>query len=372
MRSSRIYPDKDHRANSLWTLCTPVSRPLAPASSFCGKRCNATISTLALSLPPIRIYPNICRRAGKARQWLSGFTGSVGTLVVTRRVCRFVRRQPLLVAGRNATGRQRHRADEDPGRQQRCCTSTGWPAICAGGQTVAVDGEVLGLAGARALRAGAASARHRAAHRLSICWTTSGPTGRRCRPRRWLRTRRAARDRWRAPTSWRRCATRCAAHGADCALHLDGRRHRVAVQPARRRRQLQPGLPRARAGRRDSARRCSSAEGKVAGRAARARWRPTASSSRRTRSAAAALAALPAGAALLIDPRRITLGLREQVPRGVQGGRGDQPEHASPRAARATPKRRMCARRWSRTAPRCASSTPGSSTRSRRRARSPS
>ena len=34
--------------------------------------------------------------------------------------------------------------------------------------------------------------------------------------------------------------------------------------------------------------------------------------------AASALAALPAGAALLIDPKRVTLGLREQVPDGVR------------------------------------------------------
>ena len=32
--------------------------------------------------PRTRTFPNTCRRAGR-RRWLSGFTGSVGTLVVT-------------------------------------------------------------------------------------------------------------------------------------------------------------------------------------------------------------------------------------------------------------------------------------------------
>ena len=36
----------------------------------------------------------------QGREWLSGFTGSMGTLVVTRDARRAVRRQPLLGAGR--------------------------------------------------------------------------------------------------------------------------------------------------------------------------------------------------------------------------------------------------------------------------------
>ena len=43
----------------------------------------------------------------QGRQWLSGFTGSMGTLVVTLDTRRAVRRQPLLGAGR---GRARRHA----------------------------------------------------------------------------------------------------------------------------------------------------------------------------------------------------------------------------------------------------------------------
>ncbi len=53
----------------------------------------------------------------QARQWLSGFTGSMGTLVVTARRGGAVRRQPLLDAGRARARRQRHRAGEDPHRR---------------------------------------------------------------------------------------------------------------------------------------------------------------------------------------------------------------------------------------------------------------
>ncbi len=112
----------------------------------------------------------------------------------------------------------------------------------------------------------------------------------------------------------------------DPPLRLDGRRHRLAAQPARRRRRLQPGVPRPpadRRARRDAVRR------------RRARSTPhwprsspaTASRVAPYADAPGALAALPADAVLLIDPKRVTLGLREHA--RVRARRGDQPEHAA-------------------------------------------
>ncbi len=140
-------------------------------------------------------------------------------------------------------------------------------------------------------------------------------------------------------------------------LHLDRRRHRLAAQPARRRRQLQPGVPGPRAARTRAARRCSSPTARSTPRC-RPRWPPTACASRPMTQAAAALAALPADAVLLIDPRRVTLGLRAHA-HACTVVEAINPSTCS-RAARAPPRPRTCARRWRRTARRCASSTPGS------------
>jgi Xaa-Pro aminopeptidase len=69
---------------------------------------------------------------------------------------------------------------------------------------------------------------------------------------------------------------------------------------------------------------------------------------------AAALAALPADARLLVDPRRTTLGWSSRAARA-------RIEAINPstlaKSRRATPRRPTCAARWSRTASRCASST---------------
>ena len=86
----------------------------------------------------------------QGREWLSGFTGSMATLVHDHAGCT-VRRQPLLDAGRDRTGRQRHRAGQD---RHRCRHP---PRAVAGaqrgaGQAVGVDGAVLGLAAAQQLR----------------------------------------------------------------------------------------------------------------------------------------------------------------------------------------------------------------------------
>ena len=121
-----------------------------------------------------RTCPNTCPSAGRAAQWLSGFTGSMGTLVVTLDARRAVRRQPLLGAGRGRARRQRHRAGEDRHRHRARTTSTGWPRTSPAAQTVAVDGSVLGLAAAQP------AARRARRAPASRCAPTST-----CSPRVW-------------------------------------------------------------------------------------------------------------------------------------------------------------------------------------------
>jgi Xaa-Pro aminopeptidase len=176
------------------------------------------------------------------------------------------------------------------------------------GETVGVDGSVLGLAAAAALRStltaagiglktdfdvlaevwperpglpGAPVYEHRAPEARS--------------PQRELAEVRAAIKRPRR----------------NPPLRLDGRRHRLAAEPARRRRRLQPGVPRAPADRgRDATlyvddRKVDAA---LAAQLARdgVRVAPYADTPGCT-------AALPADAVLLIDPKRVTLGLREHA-----------------------------------------------------------
>ena len=117
----------------------------------------------------------------QGRQWLSGFTGSVGTLVVTARLRGRVGRQPLLDAGRSATRRHRHRADEDDGAASRPRrTSTGlrrtWRRARRSPSTAPCS------ASRRRARCGRADgARHRAAHGSRFARCRLARRGRACR-----------------------------------------------------------------------------------------------------------------------------------------------------------------------------------------------
>ena len=142
----------------------------------------------------------------QARQWASGFTGSMAHAGRHRRARRALRRQPLLGPGRAPARRQRHRAGPDRDsrggaahrlavRQRRprrrrsrsTATSSAWP------------------------RRASSATRSRAA--ASPCAATStssrspGPSARRRRRARSTSTSRRRR-RTRAPPSWRRCARR--------------------------------------------------------------------------------------------------------------------------------------------------------------------
>ena len=229
------------------------------------------------------------------------------------------------------------RAAQTVGGRRRACSGLAAARRCAtrwtrAGITLRTD---LDLLDARLARPPGAAGRAGLRARAAACAAAARrQAGRRAR-RRWRDARRHA------------------------PLHLDRRRHRLAVQPARRRRRLQPGVPGARAGRARGRARCSSATARST-----PRW-PHALAADGVRvapydEAGAALAALPAGAALLLDPRRVTLGLRERVPAACSVVEAINPTHAGQEPQ---DRRRGGARaraRWSRTARRCASSSPGS------------
>ncbi len=150
----------------------------------------------------------------QARQWASGFTGSMATLVVTRRPRRALRRQPLLGAGRAAARRQRHRAGPDRRLRRRRSTSTG----CA--RNVARGGDGRGRR-QRARPGRGAPARRRARalrHRRCAATSTSsrspGPSARRRRRARSTSTPRPRR-RIRAPPSSAQVRAAMAAAGAS-------------------------------------------------------------------------------------------------------------------------------------------------------------
>jgi NADH dehydrogenase len=252
----------------------------------------------------------------------SGFTGSMGTLVVTLDEAllfadsRYWVQAEAELAGTGIelvkipTGRDgAHRLAGRPGARRR---------------TVAVDGQVLALAAAQAAAARWTKAGVRCAP-TPTCWTPSGPTARAAAGSRSTSTC-APQAPSRAPPSWP------GARGDGAArrhppLRLHRRRHRLDHQPARQRRRLQPGVPGPPADRPHRGPRCSSAPARSTPRcSARAgadgvRLAPYAAP-------APALAALPPGSVLLARPAAHHLGLRQAVPAGVQGGRGDQPQHA--------------------------------------------
>ena len=297
----------------------------------------------------------------QGRQWLSGFTGSMGTLVVTLDQAalfadsRYWVQAEAELAGSGIalvkipTGAATHHID--------------WIVRDArqGRRRLMVDGEVLGLASAQQLRA----ALDKAGIALRTDARRAGRglarTPRRCRPRSVYEHQ--------APQAveTRAAAARARARGdgaprRDAPLRLHRRRHRVDHQPARRRRRVQPGVPGAPAARSRSTATLFVGAGKIdAALAARAAGRRHHAGRLRRRGRRAARVARRHHAAA--RPAAHHARLSRSACRRRARDRGDQPEHARSRAARTTTKRSSCARRWRTTARRCARSTPGSSRR---------
>ena len=124
-----------------------------------------------------RTSPNTCPSAGRAGSGLSGFTGSIGTLVVT------LDKAALFADSRYWVQAERELAGSGIELVKIATAAARAPHRMAGrnlaaGATVAVDGDVLGLGAARQLRAELEAA-------ASACAPTStsspapGPTGRR-------------------------------------------------------------------------------------------------------------------------------------------------------------------------------------------------
>ena len=297
----------------------------------------------------------------QGREWLSGFTGSVGTFIATSDFAGVWTDGRYYTQAEQELAGTEHPADEDPVRRQpaahrlagrehasrarpspstRACWAWPWRACWA----------------MRWTRAASSCAP------TSTCWTTIWDDRPGLPPDAGVRTRGAVRRRWRAPTSCTPTRNAMAQAGRRAPLHLDPGRHRLPVQPARRRRQLQPGVPGARAGRADrrhpvrrrrqDRRRAARAPGagRRARRAVRRRRRPRWPRCRPT-------------AALLLDPRRVTAGMRAAVPQRVRVVEAINPTTFAKSRKLRRRSSITCARRWSRTAPRCANSSPGSSRR---------
>ena len=150
----------------------------------------------------------------QGRQWASGFTGSVGTLVVT------LDRAALFADSRYWVQAERELAGSGielvkiavAGRA--ATTSTGCAGTSPRGATVAVDGDVLGLGAARQLRRPRSSAAASSCAATSTSSPAPGRSGRR-RPTAAVYEHRAPEaPRVARRASSRRCARRCARPGA--------------------------------------------------------------------------------------------------------------------------------------------------------------
>ena len=176
----------------------------------------------------------------KGREWLSGFTGSVGTFIATHDFAgvwtdaRYWAPAEAELAGSGV------RLMKIPSGAS--LMHIDWLAAnMACGQSVAVDARVLGLSTARLL-ADALGARDIKLRTdldlLDEVWTE--PPGLPDAPVFEHVPPYASMDR----AAKLRChPRRNACGGRHPPLHLDPRRHRLAVQPARGGRQLQPGIP---------------------------------------------------------------------------------------------------------------------------------
>ncbi len=273
------------------------------------KRSTPTCSTIGRSLICLEYLP--ARWAG--REWLSGFTGSVGIADRHRRFRRIMGRWPLLVASRSAIGRNRYRPDEAflLGSSTQHIDWLG--ETMKPGQTVGVDGAVLGLAGGARLLQQALIAKGALLRTdLRLCWKKSGPAARDFADRTSFANYVAPH----APKSRaaKLAAVREAMNGYGAQWHFISTLDDIAYLFNLRGSDVNYNpifVAHALVGPERTS--LFVAEGKV----------PPALQAILTADgvdvlpypqAPAALAALPAGATLLLDPRRITLGLRNAVP----------------------------------------------------------
>jgi len=253
----------------------------------------------------------------QAREWLSGFTGSMGTLVVTRaQAALFADSRYWTQAEAELAGSGIALLKIPTGGSTR---HVEWLAQqVARGQSVAVDGQVIGLAAAQTLRTALDAAGVTLRTDLDVfaeAWADrpalpAAPVFEHLAPHAPL-ARAAKLAQVRAAMT---------AHGAthhfvstldDIAWLLNLRGADVSYNPVFLAHALIDATGEA------IAATLFVADGKIDA-ALRARLAADGVQLAPYEQAAAALAALPPTAALLIDPKRITLGLREQVPSAVR------------------------------------------------------
>ncbi len=249
----------------------------------------------------------------QARQWLSGFSGSMGTLVVTRtQAALFADSRYWTQAEAELAGTGIALVKIPTGAST---AHVAWLAeVVAAGQAVAVDGQVIGLAAAQALRAALDAAGVTLRTDLDLfaeAWPDrpelpAAPLFEHLAPHAPL-ARAAKLAQLRAAM-----AAHCATHHFistldDIAWLLNLRGSDVSYNPVFLAHAL---IESGRAT-------LFVADGKIDA-ALRARLATDGVQLAPYAQAAAALAGLPSAARLLIDPKRVTFGLREQVPAAVR------------------------------------------------------
>ena len=289
----------------------------------------------------IRTCPSTCPSAGRAGSGLSGFTGSVGTLVVTLDEAALFADSRYWVQAERRARRQRHRAGQDPDRRRARSTSTGSRANVARGD----DGRGRRRRARPGGGAPAAPTLARcgidAAHRPRRPRRAPGPTGRRLPAAPVYEHARAARRRSRAPASSPQVRAAMRDAGAthhfvstvdDIAWLLNLRGADVGYNPVflahllidPTRATLFVG-----AGKIDAALAAALARRRRARRALRRRRAPRSPRCRPTR-------------VLLVDPKRVDA--RPARARRAAASSRRSTRARSPRAARATPRPPTCAR----------------------------
>ncbi len=140
----------------------------------------------------------------QGRQWLSGFTGSMGTLVVARdRAALFADSRYWVQAEAELAGSGIELVKIPTGTSP---LHVDWLArLVKPGDTVAVDGAVIGLAAALSLRAALEKAGMHVCAPMSTCSPRCGPIVPPCRPTRFTNTSHRTRH-WPASPSSPRCA----------------------------------------------------------------------------------------------------------------------------------------------------------------------